>query len=123
VSLTVTCDAVDREIRNGRPCAVIRAYFSDRTPVQTKGEVVEALRRLRAGARSKPGAYPRAPLRITVDDKRLGLTADEVEIYELSVGVTCFNLFVPSEQPDDLERLIGKEIEMEEASVPSRLSG
>jgi hypothetical protein len=123
VSLTVTCDAVDREIRNGRSCAVIRAYRSDRAPAQSKGDVAAALRRVKAGSRSKPRAYPRTPLRIRIEGERIDLTAEEVEIYELSVGITCFNLCVCTEQPDDLEWLIGKELELEEPSVPSRLSG
>ena len=118
--LTVTCDAVDREVHEGRPCFIIRAYRSERGQVQGRAGIMDVLRRLKAGEIGKPPAYPEAPLRITVDGDTRSLIADEVQIYELSVGVTSFNLYVFGEQEDALEWLIGKTLHLEEASVCSR---
>jgi hypothetical protein len=99
---------------------VIRAYRSDRGQAQGKAGITDVLRRLKAGEAQKPPAYPEAPIRITVGGDAKSLIANEVQIYELSVGVTSFNLYIFGQQEDDLGWLIGKTLYLEAAPASSR---
>lgn len=111
--IAVTCDTVEREIHDGRPCCVVRAYHSDRGHVPNKAEIGAVLRRLRQGEPARSPVYPNAPLRITVEGDPRFLHVEEVQILELSVGVTSFTLFVVSEEKEDLKWLIGKTLYLE----------
>jgi hypothetical protein len=129
--LTAICDAVEYETRKGRPCVAIRAYREDRAntvhhPDKSRFPLesnlpwhTESHRNINAvrshqklGAKRLIPKYPEAPVRIQVKNDPRQIIANDIEIYELSVGITSFSLYIDNPAVD-LEWLIGKTLHLE----------
>ena len=115
--LTVMCDAVEHSKRKGRPCVAIRAYRKDFASAGHGNESIDAvMSHLRSGERPKPPTYPEAPVLIQVKSDSRKVIANDVEVYELSVGITSVSLYV--DNPDvDLQWMIGKTLHLETARL------